>query len=347
MSIRNLARGRTLGRAPIVLFPIAVVVVVYAYALPSIARYDAVWSELRSLRSLWLTALAAAVLLNALTSALPWRVLLPRLGLVSALRITQASTALITVLPGGAPAGMALSFAMLRSRQVGREAAGLTVALTGIWSQLSTFVFPVVALAAISAGGVLPRPVVWAAAGGIVVFAIVVVSFALALAGRRLALALGLATRTAVTPLLRLLRRPPPGWSRTSILRLHRTTRRVMRDRGLALTLATLANQLSGFVVFDLSLRALGITTGEISVAESFTAWSLARVIESLPVTPGGLGLVELGLTGTLIAFGAAHAPVVAAVVLYRGLVVLPTLALGGIAGLTWKLRWSSEAMAG
>jgi uncharacterized protein (TIRG00374 family) len=334
------SRRRALARA-LAALSILTVGVVFALALPSIARYGAVWRELQTLNPVWLGALATAVLANTLTSALPWRVMLPKLGFVSALRITQASTALITVLPGGAPTGMALSFAMLRTRRVDREPAGLTVALTGVWSQLSTFLFPVVALAAIAAGGRLPQPVIWTAAAGLVLIVVAVALFAVALAGRRRALVLGTTVRSAVAALLRLARRTPPAWSRASILRLRRNTLRAMREHGLALTVATLANQLTGFLVFDLCLRAVGITTAEISVAESFTAWSLARLIESLPLTPGGLGLVELGLTGTLIAFGAPHAPVVAAVLLYRGLTVVPTLALGTLSGLTWRLRWA------
>lgn len=321
---------------------IAVVVVVFALALPSIAHYGAVGRELGSLEPVWIGALAAAVLANALTSALPWRVMLPGLGLVSALRITQASTALITVLPGGAPAGVALSFAMLRTRGVGREAAGLTVALTGIWSQVSVFLFPVVGLLAVAAGGQLPEPAVWAAAAGLGAVAVVVLLLVLALRGRRRALILGAVVQAATGRLLRLLHRPPPAWNRPGILRLRRSTLRAIREHGVGLGLATLANQLTAFLVLDFSLRAVGIATSQISVAESFTAWSLARLIESLPLTPGGLGLVELGLTGTLIAFGAPHAPIVAAVLLYRALVVVPTLALGALAGITWKLRWQT-----
>lgn len=340
--VNGLKSGRgAVWRALTVSVSVAIVALVFAFALPSLARYGAVWRELRSLSPLWVGALAAVVLANTFTSALPWRVLLPRLGFVSALRITQASTALITVLPGGAPTGMALSFAMLRARRIGREAAGLTVALSGVWSQLSTFLFPVAALIAISADGKLPGPAVWAAAAGIVVIAVAVGLLALALGSPRRALLLGAALSALAEASLRLARRPAPRWRRAGILRLRRTTLRAIRQHGFALTFATLANQLTGFLVFDLSLRALGIGTAGVSVAESFTAWSVARLIESLPVTPGGVGLVELGLTGTLVAFGAPHAPVVAAVLLYRGLVVIPTLVLGGLAGLSWKLRWS------
>lgn len=321
---------------------VAVVALVFAFALPSLARYGAVWKELRSLTAFWLAVLLGAVLVNSVTSALPWRVLLPRLGFLSTLRITQASTALITVLPGGAPAGMAVSFAMLRARKIRSDSAGVTVALAGTWSQLSTFVFPIVALAAISASGPLPRPALWAAAAGLVLIVVAVALIAAGLAGRRQAVIIGAATQSVALVLLRLAHRPIPVWSRTNSLRLRRTTLRAIREHGLGLTGATLANQLTGFLVFDLSLRALGISTAQISIAESFTAWSLARLVESLPLTPGGLGLVELGLSGMLIAFGAPHAPVLAAVLLYRGLVVVPTLLLGGIAVLTWRYRWST-----
>ena len=59
--------------------------------------------------------LAAATVLNILTFAPPWMVALPGLRLRRALALTQASTALTYVVPGGAAVGVAGSFALLRS----------------------------------------------------------------------------------------------------------------------------------------------------------------------------------------------------------------------------------------
>ena len=56
----------------------------------------------------------------------------------------------------------------------------------------------------------------------------------------------------------------------------------------------------------------------------------------AFPITPGDLGIIEVGLTGALVAFGGASAPVVAAVLVYRVLSTVPTLVLGAIAGLSW-----------
>ena len=86
-------------------------------------------------------------------------------------------------------------------------------------------------------------------------------------------------------------------------------------------------------------LRALGVGAGEVSVIEAFAGWSLARVLGSIPITPGGLGLVELGLTTVLVGFGGNHAGVVAAVLVYRFLTIVPTLVLGGVAAATWRRR--------
>jgi uncharacterized protein (TIRG00374 family) len=103
----------------------------------------------------------------------------------------------------------------------------------------------------------------------------------------------------------------------------------LLRRRWGRLTAATLANQLSAFLVFEFSLYAVGISFGSLPPSEAFLAWAIGRVLSSLPLTPGGIGVVELGMIGTLVGFGASNAHVVAAVLLYRGVIVLPTLVIG------------------
>jgi uncharacterized membrane protein YbhN (UPF0104 family) len=137
----------------------------------------------------------------------------------------------------------------------------------------------------------------------------------------------------------RLFHRAPLRFDGETLLTLREETLGLVRRRWLALSLTTLANQLTGYLMLDLSLRAIGIPLSQLSVAETFAAWSIGRLLGSLPITPGGIGVVELGLVGTLVAFGGRDAPVVAGVLLYRFLVVVPTLVLGAVAGLTWRLR--------
>ncbi len=84
-------------------------------------------------------------------------------------------------------------------------------------------------------------------------------------------------------------------------------------------------------------LRALGVTSAQVSIEEVFAAWAFIRLVGSVPITPGDIGIVELGLTTTLIAFGGNNAAVVAAVLVYRFLTMAPTLVLGLVAAATWR----------
>ena len=87
------------------------------------------------------------------------------------------------------------------------------------------------------------------------------------------------------------------------------------------LTVATLVNQLTGFALLAFSLRAVGIGPARVSVAEAFAAWSIGRLLASLPLTPGGIGFIELGMTGMLVGFGGSKAQVVAAVLDFQSAV--------------------------
>ena len=72
-------------------------------------------------------------------------------------------------------------------------------------------------------------------------------------------------------------------------------------------------------------------------MTEAFAAWALIRLLGSVPITPGDVGIIELGLTTALIAFGGNNAGVVAAVLVYRFLTMVPTLVLGLVAAGTWR----------
>ena len=138
-------------------------------------------------------------------------------------------------------------------------------------------------------------------------------------------------------------RRGPVTFGGASFVRFRSEVVDLLARRWHVLTLATLAGSLTVFLLLVLSLRAVGVPASEVDVIEAFAAWSLVRIIGAIPITPGGFGIVELGLTTALVAFGGANAGVVAAVLIYRFLTVVPTLVLGGLAAMTW--RWRAGAL--
>jgi putative heme transporter len=324
---------------------VALAVLVFALVVPRIASYGSVAHRLGHISTGWTVALAAAALLDVLTAALPWLAILPQLSFFNALGFTQASTALTLVLPGGAPLGMAISFGFLRRLRISRGQAAFAVALTGIWSQATIFVYPLVgALLVFATGDLSPSTAAIAAASG-AAGALLVGLAVLALRSPGFARRLGDAAARVARWFARRLRREPPEWSGDTIVRFREERVVLLRRQWPALTAATLANQLTAFLVFEFSLRAVGISYASLSWSESFLAWAIGRVISSLPLTPGGIGVVELGLIGTLVGFGAPHAHVVAAVLLYRALIIVPTLIVG-TAGLLVLRRPATPAAA-
>ena len=316
---------------------IAVVAATFVFVLPRIADYGEVWSVVKKLSWQQIAALVGATALNLVTFAPPWMVALPGLGFRRAFVLTQASTASTYIAPGGAAVGVGLAYAILRGWGFGGGSVGLATALTGIWNQLVLLGFPAVALALLTLQEEQNALLQTVALIGLAVFVVAIVAFTGALATPKLARFVGREAARLANWALGIFRQGPVGWTADSFVRFRNRAVSLLRRRWFVLTLATLAGQLSVFALFFVSLRVLGVSANEVGAVEAFAAWSLTRLLGSLPITPGGLGVVEVGLTTALVGFGGSNAEVVAAVLVYRFLNIVPTLVLGLIAGATWR----------
>ena len=316
---------------------LAVVVATFAFLLPRIADYRDVWGVVETLSWAGAAALTGAMLLNLVTYAPPWMAALPGLRFRQAFVVTQASTASTYIAPAGAAVGMGVSFAMLRGWGFPGPAVGLAVAVTSVWNQLAMLAFPAIALGLLTSSGAAHAALGAVAAVGLATFAVVVGAFAAGLSTPTLARRIGDSAARIASWCLGLIRRGPVGWGGESFVRFRSETNRLLRRRWHVLTVATAAGHFTVFVVFFVALRALDVSPDEVSAVEAFAAWSLARLLGSIPITPGGLGVVELGLTTSLLAFGGDQVEVVAAVLLYRAVTMIPTVVIGLVTGLTWK----------
>ena len=182
---------------------------------------------------------------------------------------------------------------------------------------------------------------------GLAVFVIALVAFAAALWRDRFAQRVGDTAARIATWAMHLIRRKGVTWGGASLVAFRQGAVGLLRRRWWVLTLATIAGQLTVFGVLLTCLRTLGVSAEEVSFIEAFAGWTLVRLLGSLPITPGGIGIVELGLTGALVGFGGANDAVVAAVLLYRALTVLPTLVLGLLAGVAWRRLRPDPALEG
>ncbi len=100
-----------------------------------------------------------------------------------------------------------------------------------------------------------------------------------------------------------------------------------------------MASHLTLWLVLLACLRAVGLSQTQVPWQTSLAAFAFIRLLTALPITPGGLGITELGLVGVL-ATSADHkvtVQVTAAVLLYRAVTYLPPIPLGALACLIWR----------
>jgi putative heme transporter len=316
---------------------IAVIVGTFVFILPKVADYRDVWAVVKELSWAQLGLLLGATALNLATYAPPLQATLPGLRFRQAFVLTQASTASTYVLPGGAAVGVGVSFGMLRGWGFTGRPVTLALAITGIWNQFAMLAFPIVALAMLTLAQEQNPLLQTVAFIGVAILVVSAGGFAVGLTSDRLAKWVGNTAARIVSRLLRVIRRGPVTWDGASFVAFRHEAVGLLKRRWHVLTLAVLAGQLTVFGVLLVSLRVLDVSAGEVSAIEAFAAWSLVRLLGSIPITPGGIGIVEVGLTTALVGFGGHNAEVVAAVLVYRFLTIVPTLLLGVAAGATWR----------
>jgi hypothetical protein len=153
------------------------------------------------------------------------------------------------------------------------------------------------------------------------------------------ALFVGRALQCALAIGCRLSRRPPPAGSPGPLLGFRNRAAALLKSRGWRITAATVAGNLALWLVLLACLRGTGLSQAQVPWQTSLAAFAAVRLLTALPVTPGGLGITELGLV-TILAAGAGHkasVQVTAAVLLYRAVTYLPPIPLGALACLAWR----------
>lgn len=346
------ARGRLSPRTKRilqVLVSLGLVVGSFAYAIPQIADYSAVWATIRALTLMEVVSILAATVFNLVTYWLANMAALPGLHLGQSAVLTQTTTSVANTIPAGGAVAVGLSFTILRSWGFPSHAVALYVGVTGVWNVFLKLGLPIVALALLGLTGRASGGLVVASLVGLLVLTIAVALFGLALWRKELARRIGDRLGRIVSSVRRLFRRSPiTTWGEQAVAFRKRTITLVAR-RWLQLTLATVLSHLALWFVLLLSLRHVGVSEGEVGALEVLAVFAFGRLIAALPITPGGLGVIELGYIGGLVAAGGNEPQVVAAVLLFRLLTYGVQIPLGAGTYLVWRARssWRCEPTEG
>jgi putative heme transporter len=326
---------------------VVIVVGIFAWAIPKFADYNAVLDALGTLTPIEFWTLFAAMVFNLITYWWANQAALPGLGIGKAAVLTQTTTSVANTLPAGGAIAIGLTYSILDSWGFTPTNVALYVGVTGLWNIFTKLGLPMLALIFLGLSGHLSPGYVIAAAVGAIVIAVAVLLLTLVFRNERLAIRIGNGFGRVISWLRRLIRKPPvEGWGEGAA-RFRRNTIALAEHRWFRLTWTTVLSQVALFFVLLLSLRSMGISEAEISTAEAFAVYSFSRLLSAVPITPGGVGVIDVGYIGGLTVFDSVEkAQIVAAVLLFRALTYGIQIPLGGFTYLIWrgKKDWRSAA---
>ncbi len=121
------------------------------------------------------------------------------------------------------------------------------------------------------------------------------------------------------------------GWI-TKYIDSSRDTFRAVPSQAWRITsFSAVVKWVADFAVLAAATFAVGASVDFVALA---TVYVGIQVLRQIPLTPGGIGIIEAALLAGLVTAGAAAAPAAAAVVIYRVLTFWLILPAGGIAAL-------------
>ncbi len=335
------AGRRRLRARKIVVSGVSVLIVagVFGFAFPHFASYGGVGGVLAGMSWLPLALIAAAFAASQLATWLMITAVLPGLRLREAAVVNLGSTAVANTLPGGGAVALGVSWAMLSGWGTSAAEFVRYTLVSGVWNVFARLGLPVLALGLLVAAGGSGGGLQAAAYAGAVVLVAAVAGFRAVLRSERAAGLAGRVVSRVVAAGCAVVRRQPPERVSGMVADFRAGASGLLAERGVRITVTTVASQVMLWLVLLACLRGCGVGQGEVSWELSLAAFAFVRLLSVLPVTPGGIGIVELGLVGPMAAGldAAAAARVAAAVLLYRAVTYLLPVPLGAAAYLGWR----------
>jgi len=244
-----------------------------------------------------------------------------------------AGNAASKVVPGGPAAGGVLQGSLLvRDGQPGPIVAS-ALAGVGLLTTAVLLLLPVLTVPALLIG---PPPDEELQLGLLVSLILAVILVAMGVA------ALTWPRSVAVTGLvigrgIHLVKRSvTPAQVADQLLAQRARVRAVFSGRWMRAVFAAAANRMFDYAALVAALTAFG---AHARPSEVLLAYVVAQALQMIPLTPGGLGFVESGLTALLVVIGVSPDTAVAGTLLYRLVQFWLPIPVGALAWAGWRLR--------
>ena len=318
---------------------VVLVAVIFGVALPRFGSYGSAWASMAAMTWPQALLIASTAAGSMVSSWIVIRSVLPSVRLREAAAVNLGSSAVANTLPAGGALAMGVSWAMLSGWGVSTADYMLYSLVSGIWNVFARLALPVLALLVMVTVSRPGAGLIAAAATGLGLLAATAAGLCLLLHSAPFALRAGRALQRALAVACWFARRPPPPGAAGWLPGFRDRASALLAARRWRITAAVAVGNLTLWLVLLTCLRGTGLSQAQVPWQTSLAAFAFVRLLTVLPVTPGGIGITELGLVGILAA-GADHrasAQVTAAVLLYRAVTYLPPIPLGAVACLVWR----------
>ena len=306
---------------------------------PSLAEVFDSFPKLTELDPIWFSLALAFEIAHFVTTIGLQRIALGTKAWFSVSTSMLAGNSISLVVPGGAAVGAATQFRMLSTAGSDTTAAvgGLTVfSLLQIGGLLA---LPIFVLPAIIAGTPIARSLEYTAVLGLVAFvlfagfgaAVLALDGPMRWAGHVVQAARNRLRRNAA-PMTDLPDR---------LVRERNRIRVVLGRRWKEATLLSSGRLLLDYGCLLASIRATGAKPNPSLV---LLAYAVAKLLALIPITPGGLGIVEAGLSGLLIVAGVSSGDAVVATLAYRIISYWLPIFVGPFAYMAFRMRYGKPS---
>jgi len=320
---------------------LSVTVIMFLFVVPAVSgsHYSAIWNQITTLS---ITSLAMLIGIWALAVLAYSGVMvncLPGLRRRQAVTVNLASSAVSNVVPFGGAVGVGATYAMDMSWGFSPPTVTLSILVSGVWNVFVKLAVPVIAVVLLLGTGRDTGQLVIPAILGVVVLITDVVVLALIMRSEALASRVGAIGQRILDPIGRRFRRLGELDITRSILDFRHRSIGLLRQRWFWITAWVIAFNLIQYLLLLACVRSIGLDTDQLGWIEVFAAFAFARLLETIPITPSGVGFVETGAAATLIAFGGNAEAATAAVFLFRGFTYLLEIPTGAVAWGIWASR--------
>ncbi len=321
---------------------LSVVVIIFAFVIPKItgSDYAEIWDQMAKLSALEITALVALWFLGMLAYTGVLTNTLPGLKRTQALTVNFAGSAVSNVLPFGGAIGVGASYAIDMSWGFTAPSITLSILVSGIWNIFAKLAMPVLAIVLLMISGNATGKLFVPTLLGLLALVVAAVVLGLIMRSEGIAEKIGRLGQEILGWFCRVTHRKTTPDVVKVVLDFRHQSIGLVRERWLLITLWIFLFNLIQFVLLFACVRAIGIES--ITLTEAFAAFAFARLLETIPITPSGVGFVEVGAASALISFGGPENASTAAIFLFRGFVYLLEIPVGAMAWVVWAsmTRW-------